>query len=136
MCLCLIDFYFEFLIHSIAFHFHKEGKTKYSSFLVSFSLRNWKTNCIKTLCLFSRVWFTVYSKASSCKVPWNFPLYSGHADTRNLPFLKTANVFKCLFTGCYFLICFIFIVNCDIKQQKQPSWGVLQKSFHKSFINS
>ena len=29
-----IDFYFEFLMLSLVFHFHKKWKTKYSSFFV------------------------------------------------------------------------------------------------------
>ena len=47
MFLCLIDFYFEFLTHSIAFHFHKEGKTKYSSFLVFIFIKELKNELHK-----------------------------------------------------------------------------------------
>ena len=76
--------------------------------------------------IISNAWSTRYSKASSCQVAWDFPLYSGHADTKNLLFRKHINIY---ITGCYFHISFILIVNCDLKHISKIFLNSLQKSF-------
>ena len=123
---CLIDIFFEFLIPSFVFRFHKKWKTKYSSFFVfHFSWRNWKTNYLNrsrlVLWSLSQVWSTRYSKASSCQVPWGFPKCSVHADTKNSLFRKQVMDFNVYIAGCYFHIWFVFIVNCDIKHTSRSS---------------
>ena len=108
-----------------------ENETQFV-FRISFSWKNWKTNYLNrsrlTLWLFSNAWSARYSKVSSCQVPWDFPLYSGHADTKNLLFRKHINIY---ITGCYFRISFILIVNCDLKHISK----ILLNSLQKSFIN-
>ena len=47
---------------------------------------------------------------------------------------KTVMYFNIYIAGCYFHICFIFIVNCNIKQTSKLR-GVLLNSFKNSFIN-
>ena len=64
---CLIDFYFEFLMSSFVFHFHKkmEKEIQYI-FRFSFSWRNWKmkylTRSRLTLWLLSRMVYTLFKR--------------------------------------------------------------------------
>ena len=116
----LTNFYFEFLMRSFVFHFHKKMKNEIQFiFRSSFSWRKWKKNYLKisrlTLWLFSQIWSTRYSSASSCQVPWDFPLCNGHADIKNPLFRKQLMYFNVYIASCYFHICFILIVNCNIK---------------------
>ena len=41
------------------------------------------------------------------KSPWDFPLYNGHADTKNPLFKKQLMCFNVYIAGCYFHIWFI-----------------------------
>ena len=94
-------------------------------FRFPFSWRNWKTNNLNisklTSWILSQIWFTRYPKGSSCQVPWDFPLYNGHADTKNPLFRKQLMYFNSYITGCYFQISFILIVNCNIKHLSRNS---------------
>ena len=101
-------------------------------FRLWFSRRNWKTNLLNSsrlilllllllLLLLSQVCSTSYSRASSCKVPRDFLLSNGHADTKNPLFRKQLMYFNVCIVGCYFHIWFIFIVNYDIKHTSRRS---------------
>ena len=94
-------------------------------FRFSFSRRNWKTNYLNKsrliLWLLWQVCSTSYPRASSCQVPWGFPLYNGHADTKNLLFRKQLMYFTVYIAGCYFHISFIVKVNCDKKHTSRNS---------------
>ena len=90
---CWIDFYFEYLMYLFDFHFHKKMENEIQFFFhFSFSWKNWKKNYLKisrlTLRLFSQVLSTRFSRASSCQISRDFPLYNSHAGTRNLLFRK------------------------------------------------
>ena len=90
---CWIDFYFEHLMSLFDFHFHKKIESEIQFFFhFSFSWKNWKNNYLKisrlTLRLFSQVLSTRFSRASSCQISRDFPLYNGHAGTKNLLFRK------------------------------------------------
>ena len=74
-----------------------------------------------TLWLFSQGWSTSYSRATSCQVPWDFPLWNGHEDTKNSLFRKQLTYFNIYIAGSYFHICFILIVNYDIKHTRRSS---------------
>ena len=83
-----IDLCFEFLMLSFVFHFHKKWKTKYSPFFIFHFHEGLLLNSSRlALWLFSQVWSTRYSKASSCQVPWDFTLCNGHASTKNPLFI-------------------------------------------------
>ena len=120
-----IGFYFEFLMPSFAFHFHKKMENKIQFiFRFSFSWRNRKTNYLRrsrlTLWLLSQVWSTHNSRASSCQIPESFPLCNDHADTKD-PLYRTADVFYVYIADYYFNIWFIFIINCDRKHTSRSS---------------
>ena len=94
------------------------------TFRFSISWRNWKTNYSKgsilTLCLFSQLWSTRYSRASPCQVDWDFPLYYGQVDTKNPLFRKQWMYFNVYILAGTFTV----------------AEGILLKSFQKSFIDS
>ena len=94
-------------------------KEKLNTVYFLFSWRNWKKSYLKrsrlTLWLFSQVWSTRYPSASSCQVLLGFPLCNGHSDIKNSLFRKQLMYFNVYIAGCYFHICFILTVNCDIK---------------------
>ena len=98
-------------------------------FRFSFSWRNWKTKYLNislnrsrlTLWLFSQVCSTRNSGASSCEVPWGFPLYNDHSDTKNSLSRKQLMYFNVYIAGCYLHIWFILIVNCKIKHTSRSN---------------
>ena len=104
-----------------------------------FSWRIWKKNYLIrsrwTLWLFSQVWSTRYSRASSCQDPWVF----------HCPAVTQTPRIRCLesswYSSMFMLLAptFMLFYSCSqlrykTNQQEQPSWGVLLKSFQKSFI--
>ena len=116
---CLIDFYFEFLMPSFVFHCYKKMENELQLiFRLSFSWGNWRTKYLNrsrlTLWLFSQVCSTRYSRASSCQVPWGFPLCNGHTDTKNPLFRKQLMYFNVYIAGCYFHISKVIhkLFNC------------------------
>ena len=121
-----IGFYFEFLMPSFVFHFHKKMENKIQFiFRFSFSIRNWKANYLRrsrlTLWLLSQVWSTHNSRASSCQIPGVFRLCNGHADTMDPLYRKQLMYFNVYIADCYFNIWFIFIISCDIKHTSRNS---------------
>ena len=134
---CLIDFYFEFLMPSFVFHCYKKMENQLQLiFRLSFSWGNWRTKYLNrsrlTLWLFSQVCSTRYSRASSCQVPWGFPLCNGHADTKNPLFKKQLIYFNVYIAGCYFHIWLILKVSCDIKHSRSSHRRVFSRSHFKS----
>ena len=62
-----------------------------------------------------------YSRAASCQVHRDLPLYNDHRDT-NIPlFRKQLMYFNVYITSCYFHTCFILIGSCDIKHISRRS---------------
>ena len=122
----LIGFYFEFLMYSLVFHFHKKKwKTKNSSFFVFHFMKKLKKEWLKkirlTLWLFSQVWSTCYSQASSCQVPCDFPLCNCHADIKDPLCRKQLICFNVYIAGFYFRIYFILIENYDVAKTCRSS---------------
>ena len=115
--------YFEPWMPSLVFHFHKKMENEIQFvFHFSFSWINWKRNYSRlTLWLFSQVWYTRYSRASSCQVPWGFPLCNCHADTKNPLFRKQLVYFNVYIACCYFHNWFILMVNCNTKHTSRSS---------------
>ena len=97
----------------------KRNTVHFSLFIFMKELKNELLTQIKIN--FSEVKSTRYSKASSCQGDGDFPLYNGHADTKNWLFRKQLMYFNINITGCYFHFCFILIVNCDIKHISRSS---------------
>ena len=120
----------NFLKPSFVFHFHNkiENETVPLPFFIF----------MKELKNESRKQIRSYSRASSCQVPWGFPLCNGHADTKNLLFRKQLMYFNVYIAGSYFDIWSIFIVNCDLKHTGRSSHHeviskVISKDIHKDF---
>ena len=55
------------------------------------------------------------------RVPWDFPLCNGHADTKNPLLRQQMMYFNVYIGGRYFHICFILIVSCDLKHTNRSS---------------
>ena len=90
---------------SFVFHFHKKMEYKIQFvFRFSFLWTNYLNRSRLTLWIFSQVWSSRYSKASLCQIPWDFPLYNGHTDAKNLLFRKQLMYFNVYITDCYFHI--------------------------------
>ena len=94
-----------FICFSIFIKNRKRNTARFSFFIF---MKEWKTNYLKwwrlTLWLFSQVWFMQYSRASSCQVYWDFPLFNGHRDTKNPLFRKQLMYFNVYIIGCCFHI--------------------------------
>ena len=124
---CVFQFHFKIenwkrtLMALFIFYFHKKWKEKYSFFRFSFSWWNWKTNYLKrsrlTSRLFSEVWSTHYSKASSRKSTEIFAVQWSRG--QNSLFRKQLMYFNVCISCCFFH--FFFIVNCDAKNTSRGS---------------
>ena len=67
------------------------------------------------------LWSIRCLRASSCQVPWGFPLYNGYPDSKNPLFRKQLIYINVYIAGSYFNIWFIFIVHCEIKDTSRSS---------------
>ena len=110
----------------IRFYFYKENEkqnTVYFSFFIF--MKKLKKELLKKIKINFMVIFismsTRYLRASSCRVPWDLPLCNDQADIKNPLFRKQLMYFNVYIAGCYFQICFILIVNGDIKHTSRSS---------------
>ena len=121
---CLLDFYFVLLMPSFIFYFHKKWKAKYSSLFVLW--KNWKTNYLKRsrlinfMVTFRSIVYTLF-KGRIVSSPLRFSAVIWPHGRQNSMLRKQLMYFNVYITGYNFQICFILIVNCNIKHISRSS---------------